>query len=113
MLAPLLLAGCVFVAPAPSIGDTGTDVRIRNQTDLRLTLSEVGQNSGHDLVTLDRQRPPSRPGDHRRRPRDVDPAGARSHSSNGVSIARRSGIRDCGSTSSTRNSASPPAVARV
>ena len=51
MLAPLLLAGCVFVAPAPSIGDTGTDVRIRNQTDLRLTLSEVGQNSGHDLVT--------------------------------------------------------------
>src|SRR5439155_23260425 len=38
---------------------------------------------------------------------------ARHSSGNGVSKARRSGIRDCRSTSSTRTSASPPAVARV
>ena len=50
-LASLSLTGCFFVGPPPPIGDTGTDVRIRNGTATRLTLTEVGEDSGRDLVT--------------------------------------------------------------
>ena len=50
-LAALSLTGCFFVGPPPPIGDTGTDVRIRNSTSTRLILTEVGEDSGRDLVT--------------------------------------------------------------
>src|SRR3954465_6102330 len=52
----------------------------------------------HDLVTVDRLRPPARPGDDVDRPRDGEAPGARAHSSNGVSTARRSGTREAGAT---------------
>src|SRR3954471_10519694 len=67
----------------------------------------------HDLVTVDRLRPPARPGDDVDRPRDREAPGARAHSSNGVSTARRSGTRESGSTASTRSAPSGPATARA
>src|SRR3954449_5832440 len=67
----------------------------------------------HDLVTVDRLGPSARPGDDVDRPRDGEAPGARAHSSNGVSTARRSGTRESGSTASTRSAPSGPATART
>ena len=42
--------GCILVPPQ-GIGSTGTDVVILNATTRTVTVTEVGQNSGHDLVS--------------------------------------------------------------
>src|SRR3954449_10180113 len=66
-----------------------------------------------DLVTVDRLGPSARSGDDVDRLWDREPPGARAHSSNGVSTARRSGTRESGSTASTRSAPSGPATART
>jgi len=48
----IFLAGCACVlAPPPGIGNTGTDVVILNATTRTVTVTEVGQDSGRDLVS--------------------------------------------------------------
>src|SRR3954449_7347858 len=60
----------------------------------------------HDFVTVDRVRPPARPGDDVDRLWNREAPSPRAHSSNGVSTARRSGTRESGSTASTRSAPS-------
>ncbi len=51
LVVALTLSACVLTGPPPRVGDPGTDVRIRNDTSIRLTLTEIGEDSGRDLVT--------------------------------------------------------------
>jgi len=76
-------------------------------------LDEPGLAHRDHLVAIDRLRAPAGPGDDVGRPWDREAAGARAHSSNGVSTARRSGTRESGSTASTRSAPSGPATART
>ena len=76
-------------------------------------LDEPGLAHRDDLVAIDRLRAPAGSGDDVGRPWDREAAGARAHSSNGVSTARRSGTRESGSTASTRSAPSGPATART
>src|SRR5262249_10217591 len=76
-------------------------------------LDEPRLADGDDLVTVDRLRPPARARDDVGSFRDGEATGARAHSSNGASTARRSGTRESGSTASTRSAPSGPATART
>ena len=51
-LVAIVLGACVCSSvPTFGIGDSGTGLRIRNDTGAAVTLVEVGQDSGRDLVS--------------------------------------------------------------
>src|SRR4051812_3692767 len=75
-------------------------------------LDQPGLAYGFDIAAVHAQRTPAPARAHARGCRLVQPLGP-AHVSHGASTSRRSGTRDSGSTSSTRNAASGPAAARA